>query len=64
MLIRGDRLNMGVSEESANTKKKKIPLVVRVICATKGCMILMPAVSLVLEQCAQITWSEGQCIAT
>jgi hypothetical protein len=62
MLIRGDRLHMGVSEESAN--KKYLPLAVHMCCASKGSMILMLAVSLVLEQCALFTWSDGQCIAT
>jgi len=62
MLIRGDMLNIGVSEESAN--KKELPLVVDMCCASKGYMILMPAVSLVLEQCAQFAWSDGRCIST
>jgi len=62
MLIRGDRLHIGVSEESAN--KQDLPLLVDMCCASKGCMILMPAVSLVLEQRAQFTWSDGRCIAT
>ena len=53
-----------MSEESAPPQKKKIPLVVYSCCATKGCMIQMPSVSLALEQCAQLTWSDGQCVGT
>ena len=59
ILIRGDRLHMGVSEKSAPPQKKN-QLIVHIFCATKDCMILMPAVSLVLVHCAQFTWSDAQ----
>jgi len=62
MLFRGDRLYIGVSEESAN--KQELPLLVDMCCASKGCMILMPPVLLVLEQRAQFAWSDGWCIVT